>query len=358
MTYNDRMDKPETFTPRVPRNAADTEYTHSGAEQLSAHHGDPVAELAALKEDAAVVDRSGRTVLRLSGRDPAGLLAAILTNRVPTEENRGVYGALLDQKGRVQTDLRVLKTGGDILADAEPEGAAAAGEILGRYAPFSRVEVEDLSSSETPWTALGLYGPRAGELVEALFGDGSAGLAEHETREVTLGGDTLLLAGVARPVPGYDLLGPEDVVSAARERLVELGAAPAGNEAYETARIEAAVPRFGSDITPENFPGETRAVERMVSFEKGCYPGQETVARMHYRGQPNKRLHRLAVDGDRPEAGTPVLQNSKQSGRLTSVAPLPVGSTWLALGYLSRSTDLQLPLEAAGANVSPLPETT
>lgn len=356
MTYNDRMDKPETSTPQATRQASGTEYTPPG--RIPVHHGDPAAELAALKEAAAVVDRSGRTLLRLSGRDPAGLLAAILTNRVPPEENRGVYGALLDQKGRVQTDLRVLKTSGDILADAEPEGAAAAGEILGRYAPFSRVKVEDLSRSETPWTTLGLYGPRAGELVEALFGEGSAGLDEHETREVTPGGDTLLLAGVARPVPGYDLLGPEDAVSAARERLVELGAALVGPAAYETARVEAAVPRFGSDITPENFPGETRAVERMVSFEKGCYPGQETVARMHYRGQPNKRLHRLAVHGERPEAGTDVLQNGKRAGRLTSVAPLPAGGTWIALGYLSRSTDPALPLEAAGANVSLLPEAT
>ncbi|MBA2441563.1 MAG: folate-binding protein YgfZ [Rubrobacter sp.] len=351
------MENRETPSTQPPHGAAGTEYTHSGPEPVPAYYGDPAAERVALEEDAAVVDRSARTILRLSGRDPAGLLAAILTNKVPTEENRGVYGALLDQKGRVQTDLRVLKTGEDILADAEPEGAAAAGKILGRYAPFSRVKVEDLSGSETRWTALGLYGPRAGELVEALFG-GAARLAEHETREVALGDGTLLLVGVSRPIPGYDLLGPEAAVSAAREMLVELGATLAGSEAYETARVEAAVPRFGSDITPENFPGETGAVGNMVSFEKGCYPGQETVARMHYRGQPNKRLHRLAVDGERPEAGTQILQNGKQAGRLTSVAPLPVGDTWLALGYLSRSTDLNLPLETAGQTVSPLPEDT
>ncbi|MBA2442740.1 MAG: hypothetical protein H0V53_10100, partial [Rubrobacter sp.] len=250
------MENRETPATQPPHGAAGTGYTHSGPEPVPAHHGDPAAERGALEQDAAVVDRSARTILRLSGRDPAGLLAAILTNRVPTEEDRGVYGALLDQKGRVQTDLRVLKAGEDILADVEPEGAAAAGEILGRYAPFSRVEVEDLSSSETPWTALGLYGPRAGELVEALYGV-PAGLAEHETREVALGDGPLLLVGVARPVPGYDLLGPGAAVSAARERLVELGATLTGHEAYETARVEAAVPRFGSDITPENFPGET-----------------------------------------------------------------------------------------------------
>ena len=90
------------------------------------------------------------------------------------------------------------------------------------------------------------------------------------------------------PVGGYDLLGPSDALETARNHLRERGAVAAGLDAYEAARIEAGVPRFGSDITPENFPAEAGILERAVSFEKGCYPGQETVARMHYRGHPNR----------------------------------------------------------------------
>src|SRR5918997_1094155 len=294
---------------------------------------------AAMRDGAAVVDRPERSVLRLTGKDPVGMLNAILTNDVPKEEHRGVYAMLLNPKGRVQTDLRVVKTGEDILIDTEPEGAGAAREILGRYAPFSRVKLEDLS-----WSVLGLYGPEAGELL-----GGEA--VEHASVAVEIGGLTLLAVGVAHPVPGYDLIGPSDDLELARELLVEHGAVPADRAAHETARIEAGVPRFGADITPDNFPGESAALDRAVSFRKGCYPGQETVARMRYRGHPNKTLYRLSFAGEAPALNTPIFQGEKQVGTVTSVSPIPVEGEILALGYLSRSADLEASIAAPGYEV-------
>jgi folate-binding protein YgfZ len=277
------------------------------------------------------------------------MLNAILTNVVPKEENLGAYAALLNQKGRIQADLRVLKSGEDLLIDTEPEGADAAREILNRYAPFSRAKVEDLSDGDAPWIILGLCGPHAGELVGGLR------LAEHETARIEVGDATLLAAGVTVPVPGFDLVGPSDVLRAAEEHLIEAGAEPVGPAAYETARVAASIPRFGADITPENFPAEAAILERAVSFEKGCYPGQETVARMRYRGHPNRTLHRLAVEGPPPAPGTPIVQNEKQVGRITSTAPLPVNGRHLALGYLSRNADLGAPLQAKEATVLLMP---
>ena len=283
------------------------------------------------------------------------MLAAILTNEVSKEPNRGVYAALLNPKGRIQTDLRVLKAGGDILVDTEPEGEAAAKEILGRYAPFSRVKLENLSELEGRWGVLGLYGPRAEEIL-----DGPR-LSEHESSEVWVAGATLLAAGVAHPVPGYDLLGPVDALRGIREYLTQRGAVPAGLDAFDTARIVAGVPRFGADISPDNFPGECGILERAVSFKKGCYPGQETVARMYYRGHPNRTLQRFAVADPPPEPDTPILQSGKQVGRVTSVAPLPAGGSdangRLALGYLTRSADPESPLHAGGVAVKPAPIT-
>src|SRR5918912_2477169 len=148
--------------------------------------GRSASEYAALEEGAALVDLSHRTVLRLGGRDPLGMLNAILTNVVPEGANRGAYALLLNPKGRIQTDLRVLKGEGDVLIDTEPEGAAAAKELLGRYAPFSRVALEDLSEADPPWGILGIYGPRAARLI-----DGPE-LAEHESAEVALNGSALL----------------------------------------------------------------------------------------------------------------------------------------------------------------------
>jgi folate-binding protein YgfZ len=308
----------------------------------------PATEHAAFEDGAALVDLFHKTVLRLSGKDPLGMLNAILTNEVPEEEHCGVYALLLNPKGRIRADLRVLKSDGDVLINTEPEGTAAAKELLGRYAPFSRVEVEDLSEAGVPWGILGLYGPQAEKLLDGLE------LAEHETAQVKVGGVDLLAAGVATPVPGYDLLGPADALSAARDHLAGRGAVPVGLQAYETARVAAGIPRFGSDITPENFPAEVGILERAVSFEKGCYPGQETVARMHYRGHPNKTLYRLAIEGTPPAPGTEIFQGEKKVGHLTSLTSLPVNGEIFALGYLSRNANPQDTLHAADATLRPL----
>jgi tRNA-modifying protein YgfZ len=310
---------------------------------------------AALREGAAFVDRSDSRLLRLTGKDPIGMLNAVLTNDVPTHEDRGIYAMLLDPKGRIQTDLRVVKAGDETLIDTEPEGAEAAKQILARYAPFSRVKLEELSD----WEVLGLYGPRATGLLR------NPDLAEHEATRAEIGGASVLVVGVAVPVSGYDLIGSQEALAAAREYLIETGATTAGSNAYETARIEAGVPRFGADITPENFPGESEnSLQRAVSFEKGCYPGQETVARMHYRGSPNKKLYRFELEPgpmEPPEAGDEILQGEKELvgptssvnvvGRLSSVAPARVDGKVYALGYLARKADLDAPMRAEDAKV-------
>src|SRR5215210_5000784 len=308
----------------------------------------------ALLEGAAIVDRPGRRIFRLAGRDPVGMLNAILTNDVPGRQNRGVYAMLLDRKGRVQTDLRVVRVDDEILIDTEPEGAQAAEEILGRYAPFSRVKLEELPD----WEVIGLYGPRA----KGLYGD----LAEHEAVRTAIGGASVLVVGVAVPVGGYDLIGSADSLGTVREHLTRVGGAtPASPEALESARIAAGIPRFGTDITTDNFPGESEnSLERAVDFGKGCYPGQETVARMHYRGSPNKRLYRFELEPgsmEPPETGDEILQDGKKLagpipsvevvGRLTSVAPLSVDDKTYALGYLARKADLDAPLRAEDAKI-------
>jgi folate-binding protein YgfZ len=308
---------------------------------------------AAMREGVTLVYRPERSLLRLAGKDPVGMLNAVLTNDVPDQGERGAYAMLLNPKGRVQTDLRVVKTGDSILVDTEPEGAEATAEILGRYAPFSRVKLERLPD----WKVLGLYGPRATELLEL------PDLAEHGTKQIEIDDIPVLVVGVAVPVAGYDLIAPSDALDRIRGFLIERGAVPTDYAAYETARIAAGVPRFGTDITPDNFPGESKNIlERAVSFGKGCYPGQETVARMHYRGSPNKRLYRFELETgqeEAPEAGDEILQGEKGMvgpassvdvvGRLTSVAP--INDRTYALGYLSRKADLEAPMRAEDAKV-------
>jgi folate-binding protein YgfZ len=310
---------------------------------------------AAMGEGVALVDHQERSLLRLAGKDPVGMLNAVLTNDVPAQDDHGAYAMLLNPKGRVQTDLRVVKTRDEVLVDTEPEGAEATAEILGRYAPFSRVKLEELPD----WKVLGLYGPRAAELLER------PDLAEHGTTQVEIDGISVLVVGVAVPVGGYDLIGPSDALDKIRGLLKGRGAVPADYAAYETARIAAGIPRFGTDITPDNFPGESKNIlERAVSFGKGCYPGQETVARMHYRGSPNKKLYRFELEAGQeqaPKVGDEILQGEKEMispvssvdvvGRLTSVAPFLVDGKFYALGYLARKADPEAPMSAEDAQV-------
>jgi folate-binding protein YgfZ len=342
------MENPEAAPPRNLPDADGAEYTRLAGRPVPAHHGEPAAEYVALEAGAAVLDLSHRTILRLAGKKAVGMLNAVVTNEVPEEDNLGVYALFLNPKGRIQTDLRVLKSAGDVLIDTEPEGAPAAKELLGRYAPFYRVEIEDLSEADVPWGIFGLYGPQAKELLDDLE------LAEHESAQKAVGGAAVLAAGITVPVPGYDLLGPVDALRAVRDYLTRRAAVLAGLHAYETMRVVAGIPRFGSDITPENFPAEAGILERAVSFEKGCYPGQETVARMHYRGHPNRVLRRFAIEGTPPSPETAILQNGKQVGKVTSLAPLPVKGETFALGYLSRNADTQNALRAGDATLHPL----
>ena len=292
--------------------------------------------LDALKNGTALVNRP-QHLFRLTGKDPIGMLNAILTNDVPKETRRGVYAMLLNPKGRIQTDLRAIKTGEDVLITTEPAGAEAAREILNRYAPFSRVKLEDLPD----WGVLGIYGPNSGLML-------GLALTEHEAAEVEIVGETVIAVGVSSPIPGYDLLGTAQTLETIGKHLTRNGAVATNLESYETARIEAGVPRFGADITPDNFPGETGVLERAVSFKKGCYPGQETVARMHYRGHPNKDLQRFFVESASVTPGVEIVQGEKAIGTITSVAPLSYGNVTFALGYLSCKADPEVPMTVGG----------
>src|SRR5919107_713429 len=220
------MEDPRSSKLRDHPEAGEAVYTRSVT-------GSVPDEYAALREGAALFELPG-IVLRLSDGKAVELLNSVLTNQVPEESNLGVYALLLNPKGRIQTDLRVLKAAdGDVLVAVEPEGSTAAKELLGRYAPFYRTGLEDLSEAgDAPWGILGLYGPGAQDLL-----DGPE-LAEHETADVRAGGADLLAAGVAVPVGGYDLLGPADALQAAREHLVGRGAVPAGPRPYQTPRGE------------------------------------------------------------------------------------------------------------------------
>jgi folate-binding protein YgfZ len=270
------------------------------------------AEYRQLREECGLLDRSARGKLLVSGPDAAEYLQGQLTSDVEAlEAGEGQYAALLDRKGHMQGDMRVLRPAAEeILLDTEPEALPAVLRHLQMYSVGRDVAVTDVSEERT---ILSLIGPRSVEVA------GAAALPENACEETSVGTIACLAVGAR---DGIDLI----AAASDAERLTELlrgaGAVPVSAEAAELVRIEAGVPRFGAEMGSETMPAEAGIVDAAVSFTKGCYIGQETVARLHYKGKPNRHLRGLRLSAP-AAAGAVVRLGEKEVGRLGSAAVSP-----------------------------------
>jgi tRNA-modifying protein YgfZ len=280
------------------------------------------AEYRQLREECGLVDRSGRGVLAARGPDAAEYLQGQLTNDVEAlAPGEGQYAALLDRKGHMQADMRVLRTRAEeVLIDTEPEAAPAVLGHLRTYSIGREVEIAELTAERA---ILSLIGPRSAEVA------GTAALPENACATVSLAGVEALAAGTAE---GLDLFAGAEDAGRLREALVQAGAVEVSPAAAELLRIEAGRPRFGAEMGTETMPAEAGIVERAVSFTKGCYIGQETVARLHYKGRPNRHLRGLRLSAAEVEPGAPLRLGEKEVGRLGSVGVSPaLGPIGLAI---------------------------
>ncbi len=280
------------------------------------------AEYRQLREECGLVDRSGRGVLAVRGADTAEYLQGQLTNDVEAlAPGEGQYAALLDRKGHMQSDLRVLRPRAEeILLDTEPEATAAVLGHLRMYSIGREVEIAELTAERA---ILSLIGPRSAAVA------GTPALPENACEAVSVGGVECLAAGTAE---GLDLFADSADAGRLRAALTEAGAVEVSPAAAEILRIEAGRPRFGAEMGAETMPAEAGIVERAVSFTKGCYIGQETVARLHYKGRPNRHLRGLRLSAAEVEPGAPLRLGEKEVGRLGSVGVSPaLGPIGLAI---------------------------
>ena len=274
-----------------------------------------------MREECGLVDRSERAVIAVTGPDAAEYLQGQLTNDVEAlAVGDGQYAALLDRKGHMQSDMRVLRVGDEeILIEVEELAREAVLRHLTMYSIGREVAVTDASKERL---VLSLIGPRSVELAR------TAALPEDACEVTSMAGVEVVAAGTA---DGIDLI----VAVAERERLrdalLEAGAVEVSPAAAEIIRIEAGRPRFGAEMGSETMPAEAGIVEQTVSFTKGCYIGQETVARLHYKGRPNRHLRGLLLSGQ-AEPGAALRLGEKEVGRLGSAAVSPaLGSIGLAI---------------------------
>ena len=278
----------------------------------------------AITQACGLLDRSERGKLALSGADAAGFLQGQVSNDVEgLAPGAGCYAAFLTPKGKMLGDVRILNTGDELLLDTERVALQALFNMIRRFSIGYQVELYKRTLERG---LVSLIGPNA----PALAGARALASDEHAHTLVEVP-DSGVTARAIRTDVGVDLLCEAADTDALRAALEEAGAVPIGEAAAECLRVEHGRPRYGVDLDETVIPQEAGLNERAVSFTKGCYVGQETVARLFYRGKPNRQLRglRLSAPG---EAGEELAADGRAVGRLTSVAQSPrFGPIGLAL---------------------------
>ena len=270
------------------------------------------------------LDLGARGTLRLCGADRGRFLNAMISNDVAeTESGASCVALLLNRKGHILSELRVLVLDEALLLDTAPGTGVVVRETLERHVVADDVMLEDLSEA---WGHVGLEGPGVREL---LAGKGQSPPPLDRVERASAAGETLIwLGGGALTPEGVQVWGPR----AALARLVsELALAELSETHAEVLRIEAFLPRYGVDMTDRNFPQEAR-LETAVSFSKGCYLGQEIVARIDSRGAVKRLLCQIRSEAPLSR-GDPIRVGDQLVGEITSAACSEVSGP-VALGYV------------------------
>lgn len=279
------------------------------------------AQYRALREEAGVLIDRDRIVLVLAGSEAGEFLQGQLTNEIEgIEAGSGCYAALLDRKGKMRSDMRVLRVTDETFWVETPVGPAREVERhLTTYKVGREVEIE---ASER--AVVRMLGPRS---IELLDNKPAGSLHSNAIRRIAER-DCLVVATEF----GVDLITETaDDAETVRTALEGAGAAPVSVEAIDILRVEAGRPAFGREMGNDTIPQEAGINERAVSFSKGCYIGQETVARLHYKGKPNRHLRRLRATEPLTE-GAEVSLDGKLLGTIgTAVISPATGPQALAI---------------------------
>ena len=330
----------------------------------------------AAREAAALIDRSSRGKIAVAGADRRTYLHAMLTNDIlALVPGSGCYAAYLTPQGRMIADMSVLELGDLVLLDLDPAVTAAVLQKLDQFIFSEDVKLGNLSEA---FGKLTVAGPLAASTVSAVvsgaegaaIGEGAlAGWTEFRNARATFRGQmTLVAASQETGQPGFDLYVERPHVGDLAAALASAGAVPARPDEWETLRIEAGRPAFGTDMDADTIPLEAGIENRAISFSKGCYPGQEVVIRILHRGQGRvvRRIVGLRVSGDvMPARGDTVRAGDRDVGRVTSAAwsPLVRGPVALAMvhrDFAAPGTELSIHRDDQGlpATVVTLPFVT
>jgi tRNA-modifying protein YgfZ len=281
------------------------------------------AEYRALREECGLLDRSERGKLALAGAEAKSFLQGQVSNDVEAlSPGSGCYAAFLTPKGKMLGDLRILDAGDELLLDTERSALQQLFNMIRRFSIGYQVELHKRTLESGLLSLIGPGSEAAAGVSEPLEP------TEHAHLPVEIEGVT---ARAIRTDVGIDLLCAGSDTEALRDALLERGAIPVSEDAAEIIRIEQGRPRYGVELDDSVIPQEAGLNARAVSFTKGCYVGQETVARLYYRGKPNRHLRGLRLSAE-AAPGDPIVFEDRQVGVIGSAVSSPeLGPIALAL---------------------------
>ena len=331
----------------------------NGAEVV-ADYGDTLSEHAALRESAGVMDLSFRSRLCLIGADRARYLHGQVTNDVKKlRTGEGCYAAITTAKGKMESDLNIFALADELLLDFEPGLTEKISARLEKFIVADDVQIVDAAPH---YGLLSVQGPKAEAVVRAigLFADVPDRLLASLKISDAMLGEIYLVNNFRLGGIGFDLFVPNNSLGAVADKLIaaakSVGGRAVGWTAFETARIEAGIPRFGADMDETSIPLECGIESRAIVYNKGCYLGQEVINRIHSVGHVNRELRGLRLPDDLkslPVRGEKLFSGGKEVGQITSaVKSLLAGN--IALGYVRRevnSIGSELQLGVAGGVV-------
>lgn len=320
-----------------PLHAGVTTVGDVGGRSVVLAYGSVAAEYDALHSRAALFDRSHRGRLRVTGGRAAEMVAGLVTNDVAgLVPGQGCYAAALTAKGKIVADLRVFVEEGSVLIDAPPRAAEGWAAMVKK---FVNPRIAPHTDESARLRDIGVFGANARHVVSVLTGVQAPALTalppySHVTVEID--GSKVLVASVPDAgIEGFELFVPVEAYASLWQRAAEAGATPAGLDAWEIARVEAGRPEWGLDIDDTTIPQEANFDElHAISYTKGCYVGQETVARVHFRGHVNRHLRGIRAPGVEPPQRSATLhdENNAPVGEVRSTVRSPMlGGIGLAM---------------------------
>ncbi len=308
----------------------------AGEWEMPVHYGDPVAEHHAVRKDVGIADLSHRGKLTVTGEDRVTWLQSIISNDIlPLQSGDWLYSSFMTHKGKMLSYFRVYRLEDSLLVEDAGEAGAVTYETFRKFLLYgTKAKMKNCGDT---WGIILVSGPKAFDLVRQAFGVDVHGLKPGNV--LTPDGQTVLIATTQETGErDVEILMPNEAMGETWNQLWETGQAVGlrafGTEARESLRIEAGIPKLGPDLNERIVPPEANLEGKAFSLSKGCYPGQEVVARMDTYGTVKRRLVGLVIDSETiPSPDAKVFSNDREVGWVSSAIHSPTLNKTLAFAF-------------------------